>query len=72
MTALVEIPDDLYRELEESAAREGVPVSQIILQRVSTRANASGPRPTYPLVSSKEPGSMKLGEEGIYEYISFP
>jgi hypothetical protein len=29
-------------------------------------------RPRFPVIRSKNPGSLKLGEEGVYEYIPFP
>jgi hypothetical protein len=28
--------------------------------------------PRFPVIRSENPGSLKLGEEGVYEYIPFP
>jgi hypothetical protein len=68
----------LYRELKVCAASEGTTVREIILESVTVRLRA-GRRPVkqegrakFPVIRSKNPGSLKLGEEGVYEYIPFP
>ena len=77
MRTTIDIPDGIYRELKARAAREGTSVKQIILRSVTADSpaaegmGAKGPL-TYPLTASKQPGSMRLGEEGVYEYIPFP
>jgi hypothetical protein len=45
--------------------------------RASKPGNGTAPekqetRPRFPVIRSKHPGSLKLGEEGVYEYIPFP
>ena len=83
MRTTVDIPDAIYRELKVRAAREGTTIKALILRGVTIdgqrpegtedlRANVSRQKPKYPLLNSKEPGSLKLGEEGVYEYIPFP
>lgn len=75
MRTTVDIPDPVYRELKGEAAREGTSVKQIILRKVmhDPRQTEAAPKKLkYPLVVSKRPGSLKLGEEGVYEYIPFP
>ena len=77
MRTTVDIPDPLYRELKEEAAREGTSVKQILLDAVASRrdrarAKDTGRKLKFPLIASKQPGSLKLGEEGVYEYIPFP
>ncbi len=77
MRTTIDIPDGIYRELKARAAREGTSVKQIILRSVTVEPPAGELAPetcpvVYPLVASKQPGSMKLGEEGLYEYIPFP
>jgi hypothetical protein len=77
MRTTVDIPDPLYRELKEEAARKGTSVKQILLESVvarRARAESKAPRAKlrFPLVTSKQPGSLRLGEEGVYEYIPFP
>lgn len=78
MRTTVDIPDPIYRELKARAAREGTSVKEMILQSVSVRlqskvtAEAGKRRGKYPVLRSKNPGSLKLGPEGVYEYIPFP
>jgi hypothetical protein len=78
MRTTIDIPDDTYRELKIKAAREGKPVREIVLEAVAIRLRTAEelpkPRrgPRFPVIRSKNPGSLKLGEEGVYEYIPFP
>jgi hypothetical protein len=81
MRTSVEIPDSIYREMKLRAASEGTTIKAIILDGVVGRlrkaqaeANESAEaiRPKLPVIESKVPGSLKLGEEGVYEYIPFP
>jgi hypothetical protein len=78
MRTTIDIPDPLYRAMKIRAAREGTTVKSIILEGVAYRLrsglgteNAEG-RPRFPVIHSKNPGSLELGEEGVYEYIPFP
>jgi hypothetical protein len=78
MRTSLEIPDDIYREMKIRAATEGTTLREIILDGVALRLrNGSAPakpegRKPFPVIRSKNPGSLKLGEEGVYEYIPFP
>jgi hypothetical protein len=76
MRTTMDIPDTVYRQLKSEAAQEGTSVKQIILRKVMydpRQIEAAAPKKLkYPLVASKQPGSLKLGEEGVYEYIPFP
>jgi hypothetical protein len=79
MRTSIEIPDPLYRAIKIRAAREGTTIREIILEglaiRLSTGAGPEkreGTRPRFPLIRAKKPGSLRLGEEGVYEYIPFP
>ena len=78
MRTTVDIPDPVYRELKVCAASEGTSVKEIILDCVAVRfrnrrASATQEsQPRFPVIRSKHPGSLKLGEEGVYEYIPFP
>ena len=77
MRTTVDIPDPMYRELKIRAATEGTTMRKIILEGLDQRLRESEPRETLqrlrlPLIRSKRPGSLKLGEEGVYEYIPFP
>ena len=78
MRTSVDLPDSVYRQLKLRAANEGTTIREIILEGVAIRLRSAsrslkqrrGPR--FPVIRSKNPGSLKLGEEGVYEYIPFP
>ena len=78
MRTTVDIPDPIYRELKVHAATEGVTIKEIILEgiqeRLRSRKTKTLPegRTRFPVIRSKNPGSLALGEEGVYEYIPFP
>ena len=78
MRTSVELPDPIYREMKIRAANEGTTIREIILEGVTMRLRgesttaARGDRPRFPVIRSRNPGSLKLAEEGIYEYIPFP
>jgi hypothetical protein len=78
MRTTVELPDPVYREMKIRAANEGTTIREIILEGVTMRLRSEsatstrGDRPRFPVIRSRNPGSLKLGEEGVYEYIPFP
>ncbi len=78
MRTTVELPDPIYRQMKLRAASEGTTIREIILEGVAMRLHHGGKvkkqerRPRFPVLRSKSPGSLKLGEEGVYEYIPFP
>ncbi len=78
MRTSLDIPDPIYREIRVRAASEGATLRDFILDGVAMklqRGNATprqGGRRRFPVIRSEKPGSLKLGEEGVYEYIPFP
>jgi hypothetical protein len=75
MHLTLDIPEPLYREIEDQAAREHRSLDEVVvdrMERISIEAPVKLGRLSYPLLKSKNPGSLKLGEEGIYEYVEFP
>ncbi len=78
MRTTVDIPDPIYREIKVRAAREGSTIREIILEGVALRLQGEntqtgrGSRGRFPVIVSENPGSLRLGEEGVYEYIPFP
>jgi hypothetical protein len=78
MRTTLDIPDPIYREIRVRAASEGKTMREIILDGVAMRLQTEkilpkqGGRFRFPIVKSKNPGSLRLGEEGVYEYIPFP
>jgi hypothetical protein len=71
----VDIPDPTYRKLKSKAAQQGCPVKELILSGVERELRAGvrrRGRVRPPLVRSKEPGTLDLTNEQIYEIIPFP
>ena len=76
MRTTVDIPDPVYRRLKSRAASEGSSAKELILLGVKQILKRS-PRKTrgrvkLPIVRSKEPGTLELDNEKIFEIISFP
>jgi len=78
MRTTVDFPDPVFRELKIRAASEGTTIRELILEGVALRlhrettAHKPAKHPRFPVIRSKKPGSLKLGKEGVYEYIPFP
>lgn len=75
MRTTVDIPDSTYRELKANAAKRGCSVKELILESVRNelrpRSRRKG-RIKLPLIHSKQPGTLRLTNEQIYELIPFP
>jgi hypothetical protein len=76
MRTTVDIPDPLYRELKSKAAREKSSVKQLILRGVEielrSRPAKRRRRVSFPIVSSKNPGTLEIDNAKIFELIPFP
>jgi len=75
MRTTVDIPDPTYRQLKSKAAQHGCSVKALILHCVDKELRAGARRRGRvrpPLVHSKEPGTLDLTNEQIYEIIPFP
>jgi hypothetical protein len=83
MRTTIDIPDETYRDIRILAAERGETLRKLVLEGLEMVKRASKPgngtvqekqetRPRFPVIRSKHPGSLKLGEEGVYEYIPFP
>jgi plasmid stability protein len=77
MRITVNIPDQIYRNLKIRAAEEGTTIQAIILESLHQRLrdgeiDEATQRTAFPVIPSKNPGSLQLGHEGVYEYIPFP
>jgi hypothetical protein len=78
MRTSVDIPDAIYRAMKVYAAVEGTTIREIIVDSVTARLRigkapaGENEKRKFPLIRSRSPGSLKLGEEGVYEYIPFP
>ena len=76
MRTTVDIPDPVYRRLKTRAANEGSSAKELILRGVKRvlkeRRRKSRGRVTLPLIRSRQPGTLKLDNDRIFEIISFP
>ena len=74
MRTTVDIPDAVYRRLKASAAEQGCSVKELIVRGVEnqleTRKRSN--RLRLPIVRSKQPGTLRLTNDRIYEIIPFP
>ncbi|MGH9604311.1 MAG: hypothetical protein ACRD3N_01305 [Terracidiphilus sp.] len=78
MRTTLDIPDPIYREVKIRAASEGTTIREVVLEGLAMKlqngsiAAMQKARPRFPAVQSRHPGSLKLGKEGVYDYIPFP
>jgi hypothetical protein len=71
----VDIPNPLYRELKGKAAREGRSVKDLVLRAVQLELEATPKKVTRrnaPVIKSKNPGTLVLDNDKIFEIIPFP
>jgi hypothetical protein len=80
MRVTLDIPDEIHAILKARAKNEGTTMRAIILRAINAELRRESP-PALPerkgkfelsQIRSKRPGTLKLGEEGVYEYIDFP
>ncbi|MGC9291775.1 MAG: hypothetical protein ACP5EP_03515 [Acidobacteriaceae bacterium] len=76
MRTTVDIPDALYRELKMKAARDGRSIKELVLSSIQVQIKghiAPGQkRRRPPAIESKEPGTLKIDNERIYDILGFP
>jgi plasmid stability protein len=72
----VDIPDPVYRKLKSRAASEGRSTKELILRGVKqvlkeTRRKSRA-KIKLPIIRSKDPGTLELDNDKIFDIISFP
>lgn len=76
MRTTVDIPDPVYRRLKSRAASEGSSAKELILRGVEQvlkeHPRRRGKKIKLPIIRSKQPGTLELDNERIFEIISFP
>ena len=76
MRTTVDIPDALYRELKAKAAREKSTVKRLILRGVQMelrpRTGKKKQRVSFPIIRSKNPGTLEIDNAKIYDLVGFP
>jgi len=69
MRTTIDIPDETYRAIKVRAAREGVPVRQIVLRAIERELEPNTIQPVrkleLPLIHSSLPGTLRLTNEQI-------
>jgi hypothetical protein len=71
----IEIPNPLYRQLKSKAASEGRSVKELVLRAVQLELHVPAKKVTprkAPVIKSKNPGSLYLDNDKIFEIIPFP
>jgi predicted DNA-binding protein len=78
MRITLDIPDEIHARLKARAKEEGTTMRAIVLRGIERVLRTEDAPPAkestarFPAVHSNTPGTLKLGEEGVYEYIDFP
>lgn len=75
MRTSVDIPDEIFRELKMLAVRRGVTLKELLRTAVESelaraRATKPGRRVKFPILTSKEPGTLKLTNAEIEELLT--
>jgi len=76
MRTTIDIPNPVYRRLKSRAATEGSSAKELILRGVKQilkeNPRRSRKRISLPIIRSKNPGTLELDNDKIFEIISFP
>jgi hypothetical protein len=77
MRTTIDIPDEVYKNLKLMAVKENSTVRQLMLDSLTLlmlrrASRPAGERFEVPIIPSKNPGSLKIDNEKIYEIIDFP
>jgi hypothetical protein len=74
MRTTIDLPDAVFRELKAVAARRGTSLKEVVLKAVEeeirTAERKNGRRVKFPLLSSKEPGTLHLTNAEIEDLSS--
>jgi hypothetical protein len=72
----IDIPDAIYRKLKSRAASEGTSTKELILRAAKSvlkgNARRRRKRVKLPIIRSKQPGTLALDNDKIFEIIPFP
>jgi hypothetical protein len=71
----IDIPNPLYRQLKGKAASEGRSVKELVLRAVQLELHTPPKKITprkAPVIRSKNPGTLHLDNDKIFEIIPFP
>jgi len=70
----IDLPDELIREVKALAARRGASLKTVIRaaleEEVRKTERKAGRRVKFPLLSSREPGSLRLTNADIEDFLA--
>lgn len=73
MRIAVDILDPLYRDLRTRAAKEGCSIKELVLSSIQVRLKQplvrKQERRRPPVIDSKEPGTLQIDNERIFDII---
>jgi hypothetical protein len=74
MRTMIDLPDRLFREIKAVAARRGASLKTVIRGAVEAEVRKmkrkTGRRVKFPLLTSHEPGSLKLTNSDIGDFFA--
>ncbi len=73
MRTTLDLPDATFRQLKALAAHRGVPLKQVLRSAVERELTASPPRRRrvkFPILDSKEPGTLNLTNADIEDLLT--
>ncbi len=72
MRTTIDLPDPVFRRLKAAAALEGASLKEVILRAVQKELEGKRPkkhRVRFPLIHSKQPGTLSLTNAEIDEIL---
>ena len=75
MRTTLDVPDELFRELKATAAKQGISLKALLRSAVENElARAAGPRKArrvrFPILDSREPGALDLTNADIEDLLA--
>ena len=75
MRTTVELPDEVFRQVKVLAAHRGVTVKSLVQGAIEEEIRRARSRPArrrlrFPILSSKEPGTLKLTNAQIEDLLT--
>lgn len=75
MRTTIDIPDRIYRKLKSRAESEGTSTKELILRGAKSVLKESAHKPRkrieLPIIRSKQPGTLVVDNDKIFEIIPF-
>lgn len=71
MRTTIDIPDELLKNAKRKALEEDTTLRQLVIEGLQLRAQTPGTRQRieFPIIRSKNPGTLHLTNEQIYDIL---